>query len=257
MYQICGCIAVWKKERSMMMMNAMMASFKSGTGNIKRGWRWITSAGNWLRVRLWICWDSSRFHVIHQIGFSSRCFHDLDPPLCGASLISLGSATNFSGGCCLVYPFGISWDFFGGIFGGCHFSRSWDSLLMVKAFLISLGSATKFTWWMLLNLSFWDLLGFFWDSLGFHFSRNWDLLLMVKASLISLGSATKFVRWILLNLSFRDPFGILLGSWGILWGSWWLLLWRKLRFVVDDQTIFDIIGFCNQVYQMAIAYWIF
>ena len=43
---------------------------------------------------------------------------------------------------------------------------------MVKAFLISLGSATKFTWWMLLNLSFWDLLGFFLDSLGFHFSRN-------------------------------------------------------------------------------------
>ena len=50
--------------------------------------------------------------MIHQIGFSSRCFHELDPPLCGASLILLGSATNFSGECCLVYPFGISWDFF-------------------------------------------------------------------------------------------------------------------------------------------------
>ena len=100
------------------------------------------------------------------------------------------------------------WDllgfFFFGIFGGCHFSRSWDSLLMVKAFLISLGSATKFTWWMLLNLSFWDLLGFFWDSLGFHFSRNWDLLLMVKASLISLGSATKFTKWLLLIGSFSN-----------------------------------------------------
>ena len=100
------------------------------------------------------------------------------------------------------------WDllgfFFFGIFGGCHFSRSWDSLLMVKAFLISLGSATKFTWWMLLNLSFWDLLGFFLDSLGFHFSRNWDLLLMVKASLISLGSATKFTKWLLLIGSFSN-----------------------------------------------------